>query len=126
MHVKLNSKSTPGSEVRHSGENSNGKPLTDMNLQLFFSLNGWMDGWISPLLHRSSSASPLKPGCWLLILCSYINMLSSRGQRWAHTALSSCQVNKEMDEDAETGRKVKDGEAGRRTSNMTEVELIWV
>lgn len=38
-------------------------------------------------------------------------MLSSRGQRWAHTELSCCQVNTEVD--VKSGRKVKHGEVGR-------------
>lgn len=69
----------------------------------------------------SSTSSPLKPGCWLLILCSYINMLSSRGQRWAHTELSCCQVNTEVD--VKSCRKVEHGEAGRGTLNMRELRM---
>lgn len=59
-------------------------------LNALWRIDGWMDGVLPS--STPSSFTPLKPGCRLLIQCSYINMLSSRGQRWAHTELSCCQA----------------------------------
>ena len=98
-------KSSGAAEVRQSGRKY-GKLLVDMNMQpLFPTLNAWMDGALPSSYFSSSSCSPLKPGCRLLIQCSYINMLSSRGQRWAHrhthkAFLLPIRGNKEMYEDA--------------------------